>query len=580
MRFMRLAFSFVVVSCATGRLSAGAGTLAAQGPELAGPCRGRAHASNAPGQIQLEGGRIVLVPPAAMREVREFGVSRTGLQPLLSMADSGAKSTLDVLFLNELPRVADRLYQARWRESVEAGDRRSVRWIRRGPVDAAGVPWLRMEYVRQLRHALMFVVPFQGRTLVVRYSWPEDDGQAEWQIQQSLAQLAVYDCPLPPGTEPPVERRADADAPVCEAPALQTRLAGDPRRAAVFDERISFVPPAGAAELDEIELARALRGDQRSARVFTGGDARVMMELVAGRPGDVETLAFAKGIETTIGRREEPGGYIAWAPRELVDVGGATALKIEFTRHRGSRADHRIIYVAPFQGRLLWAEFQGAPAARETLARSAATLEVHDCGLVRPLWTWLDSAAVTGTASRLQAPGLPQHMKPIFRVTFDTTGVLHAVEPVYGQIPSAYADSVAAVLRAAAKPQPPSRRPMTFLVRVEGGPTPRVDEPDVVYRAARPRDPVVLGGALGALARSLRPEDRRQPPSGFLVWMRVGADGKVDRESVRLLRTSGLQRVDDGIVSIARKTEFRPAEVDGHAASDWVVITMTLSTLY
>lgn len=582
MRVTRLALSFVVFSCATGRLSAGAGTLAAQAPEPAGLCLRRAQAPAVPGQIQLEGGRIVLVPPPALREVPGRAFSRTGVQPLLSMADSGAKITLEVLFLNEVPHVTDRPYQASWRESIEAGDRRSVRWIRRGPVDAGGVPWLRMEYIRQLRHAVMLVLPFQDRTLVVRFTRQEDDGQAEWEITQSLARLAVYDCPPAPGTEPPaVARRAAAGPPVCEAPALQTRLAGDPGRAAIFDERISFIPPAGATALNEIETGHALRSDTRLGRVFTGADAWVIMELVAGSPESVDSPEFAEGIEASIGRREEPGGYIAWVPREIVDVGGATALKIEFTRHRGSRAEHRIIYVAPFQGRLLWAEFQGAPAARDKLARSAATLEVHDCGLVRPLWTWVDSAAVTGAASRLQAPRLPGHMKPIFRVTFDTAGALHAVEPVYAQIPSAYADSVAAVLRAAAKPQPPSRRPATFLVRVGAGPTPRVDAPDVVYRPARPRDPAGLSAALGTLAQTLmfRPGSSRQASPGFLVWMRVGADGKVDRESVRLLRGSGVQRLDTGIVEIARKTAFRPAEVDGHAASDWVVLPLSLFTL-
>jgi TonB family protein len=68
----------------------------------------------------------------------------------------------------------------------------------------------------------------------------------------------------------------------------------------------------------------------------------------------------------------------------------------------------------------------------------------------------------------------------------------------------------------------------------------------------------------------------RQAAPGFYVRMHVGADGKVDRESIQLVRGSGVQSLDQQILGLARAATFFPGQVGGLPATTWTVMPMRL----
>jgi hypothetical protein len=538
-----------------------------------------------PGRVTREGSRVSLVPPAGMREVTGRPPFVEGFTPVLLMADDSSDAMLLVAFANEVPQVDAPSYQERRRRIAEGDSRLWTRWIQRQVVDlGGGIRAYLMDYViKRRRHDVALFMAFQGRTLIVHFTNPDNDPRVQTKINESIGTLVVRDCALAPGSTTSVAaadaaRAGGAADAVCEEPALQAHLAaGDPRREAIADGRISLVPPEGMEELTSIQASHWLpRSETPPLRVFAGDTAAVWLRYFSV-VADVESPVFQAAMEQVLGG-EHPD-RISWISREVVEQGGARWLRLEYTfRPRRGGESLSIFYATGFQGRILTAWFTGPRRVREALARSAATLEVRDCRVSRPLRAWVDSAAVARAAAALEPPQMPTDMKPIFRVTFDTAGVVETVEPVFTQIPAPYADAVVAALRAAVRPKPRSRYPTAHLVRVVGGAAPLVDSPELIERAPVVRDPEWIGRRLGDLSNMLmfRPGTSRRAAPGFYVRMRVLPDGKVDRESVQLLRGSGVQWLDEAIVGIARRTSFRPGEVDGFAARTWVVLPMSL----
>jgi hypothetical protein len=536
-----------------------------------------------PGRVSREGGRVSLVAPAGMREGRLRTPLAAGNELVLSMSSDSGDATVLLAFMNEVPHVETRAYQDRWTRNIEGGNRRSVRWIQRQVLELqGGVRAYGMEYVKDRNHAVTIVAPYQGRTLFAIFINMGGDPRMQAEIEKSVGTLAVHNCAPAAGSAPAVVAAADAQpdggsGAVCEVPALQAHLAGgDPRRVSIAEGRISLVPADSMDELTSVELGRVVREGTRPALAFTGDSAVVWMQFLS-TPSDVSSPAFRASMERWLGALSPE--QVGWVSREVVEQGGARWLRMEFTyKTRGGADRVGFFYATPFQGRTLTARLVGPPGTREALARSAATLEARDCRVSRPLWAWVDSAAVARAAAALPAPQLPADMKPLFRVTFDTTGVVESVEPVFEQVPADYAEPVVAALRAALKPQPRSRRATQYLVRVVGGAQPLVDSPELIERMPEIRDPMVVGQQLGNLRRTLmfRPGTSRRAARGFYVRMRVLPDGKVDRTSVQLTRGTEVDWLDEQILSVARSIRFRPGEVDGFAARTWVVLPMSL----
>ncbi|HKP74119.1 MAG TPA: energy transducer TonB, partial [Longimicrobiaceae bacterium] len=341
--------------------------------------------------------------------------------------------------------------------------------------------------------------------------------------------------------------------------------------------RVSLVPPGEPLEeLTTIEIGRVNQRGERPVLMYAGDSASVTVSLSAGA-ADVDAASFRDAWVRDLDRGTP---NVLWKSRDVVEMGGARWLKLVFAFPRRVGSEMREVdeelYLTPFQGRTLTVAFAGPPRLVPVLAQSAATLEVHDCRVLRPMSAWLDSAGLATAAAALPAPRLPEGMKPLFRVVFDTAGAVQMVEPVYDQVPAEYAAAAVAAIRANLKPQPHWRTSTWHLVRVSGGPAPRVDDPEVVERAAVLQDRDWVSRELGQLSRSLvfRPGATRQVAPGIYVRLRVRADGRVDRESVQLERASGVERIDRAVLGIARAMTFEPGQVDGIRAVTWIVVPM------
>jgi hypothetical protein len=342
-----------------------------------------------PGRVLREGGRVSLVPPAGTREVPGQGAHIEGFTRVLTLSDDNSDLMTLVAFVGEVPHVDERAYQDQRKRMVEGNDRSLVRWIQRQVVDLGGTRAFWIEYFKGDRHHLRLYIPFQGRTLVLHYTYVGEDAGIQRAIEESIASLLVHDCALPPGSALAAEaaeasRSAGGAYPVCEEPELQAHLAaGDPRRGAIADGRISLVPPEGMEELTSVELVQALRrSESRPERMYIGDSAVVWLQIDPGAL-DVGSPASLASLQRRLGgdRPDE----ITWVSREVVEQGGARWLRLEYTRPtRRAGGSLMILYATAFQGRTLIAAFGGPPSAREALARSAATLEARDCRVSRP----------------------------------------------------------------------------------------------------------------------------------------------------------------------------------------------------
>jgi hypothetical protein len=191
----------------------------------------------------------------------------------------------------------------------------------------------------------------------------------------------------------------------------------------------------------------------------------------------------------------------------------------------------------------------------------------------------VDSAALARAVAGLTVPALPQGVRPLFRVDYDSTGAVRDVDPVFREIPAEYAGPVVAALRAHLKPQRASNRLQPSILRVVAGPEPVVDRPAVVVKRpelanTREIDGMKrqVGRRFGIRAREVQIGGRSiRIPAVRLVRLMVLDDGSVDPESVTIY-TTGSSTADapelrDELVRIGRAMRFQPAQVDGAPAN-------------
>jgi TonB family protein len=174
---------------------------------------------------------------------------------------------------------------------------------------------------------------------------------------------------------------------------------------------------------------------------------------------------------------------------------------------------------------------------------------------------YLDSAAAVRALAALPVPELPEGTSPLFAVNFDATGAVDAAYGLFDQLPAAFADSVAAILRAHARPQAPSDEPVRLhFFRVVTG-------PDAAISAARefvvPPELSNRNGVARLLGEVLK-RHRAKVGAGarIVVKFRVLADGRVGPGSVRVIASTGDETLDRALVAVAYQCLFRPAEVE------------------
>jgi TonB family protein len=184
----------------------------------------------------------------------------------------------------------------------------------------------------------------------------------------------------------------------------------------------------------------------------------------------------------------------------------------------------------------------------------------------------VDSAGLARAVAGLAMPALPQGVRPLFRVEYDSTGAVRDVEPVFREIPAEYAGPVVAALRAHLKPQGASNRPQPSFLRVVAGPEPAVDRPTVVVKTPELANTQEIDGMKREAVRRFRIRDREvttlsggryRVPEVRVVRLVVLADGSVDPESVQVTTPGDNPELDAELVRIGRAMRFQPPQVDG-----------------
>jgi TonB family protein len=362
-------------------------------------------------------------------------------------------------------------------------------------------------------------------------------------------------------------RAQAASGRVCEGPDLRARAAADPRRVAIADDRISLVPPEGLRPYNETRLAST---PELPALALAQTDlpARIWLQYAVGRRLDARTAReWQASLEATA---TQQFSGVAWIAQEAVGVDERSngGIRLEFTGWSAWSAaeEHVWVWATPFETWTLIASFN-APAGdarwTEAMARSLATLEVHDCTVRWPLAAFVDSAALVRAVSDLPAPtDLPAGARPLFRVSYDSTGGPGVeVWPAIRQIPESYAGPVVAAIRAHLKPRPPLPRHRVFTLRVVAGPQPLVDAAEVAERV-----PALRRGEGARLRQELlrlpRPDSLSKRTS-YIVDFRLLEDGTVDPATARIERSTATPELDAGVLRIVRTLRFTPAAIEG-----------------
>jgi TonB family protein len=189
-----------------------------------------------------------------------------------------------------------------------------------------------------------------------------------------------------------------------------------------------------------------------------------------------------------------------------------------------------------------------------------------------PAAALVDSAGLARAVAGLAMPALPQGVRPLFRVEYDTAGAVRDVEPVFREIPAEYAGPVVAALRAHLKPQGASNRPQPSFLRVVAGPEPAVDRPAVVVKRPELANTQEIDRMKREVGRRFRIRDQEvttlsgrtyRVPTVRVVRLMVLADGSVDPESVQVTPPGDNPELDAELVRIARAMRFQPPQVDG-----------------
>lgn len=197
-------------------------------------------------------------------------------------------------------------------------------------------------------------------------------------------------------------------------------------------------------------------------------------------------------------------------------------------------------------------------------------------GIQAPLSTIVDSAALVRAVSTLPEPLLPERIQPLFHIMFDSTGAPKMVDPVFFQIPPAYADPVSAAILAHLRPQAPFRSrsmPRHLYLRVVAGPAPRVDRPAVAFEPLRLTTPRELRQGLQRLAERGHRGGMFRGRRAFRIYVsaRIRANGSVDAGSVELEpSTTGAAAMDQEIAGLFSRMRFRPTVIDGVPVGSWV----------
>jgi hypothetical protein len=394
----------------------------------------------------------------------------------------------------------------------------------------------------------------------------------------SLVVLAALATPARTAAQRPQQDAMRPSARTCNELELQRRLAAEPARTQLEDVRISIVLPPGLRRLTADEIAMGLAPPDADY-AFVGSVSGVYFRLMANDAAEVDSAAFRQRWESWLVRNAGTPA-IEWISRGVVARSGARwlALDLAFTRPGQARARHSV-HLTSFRGGTLAAGFLGpADTPSDTaLDSSLASLQVENCDLVTPVEMLVDSTALARAVSTIPAPRLPAGLRPIFMLTFDSTGGIETAEPLFDSIPPAYAAPVVAALRASVRRQLSRGVARAYLVRVVAGPMPLIDVPRVKHTP-----PV---GDMRALRRSLdglatrvgrHRETRGMSALGVMVRMRVLADGSIEPGSLQLTKSSGVGWVDAGVLERVEKLRFSPGEVDEVPIKEWVALPIIL----
>lgn len=279
---------------------------------------------------------------------------------------------------------------------------------------------------------------------------------------------------------------------------------------------------------------------------------------------------LARALEQAITSFASEGGseiraaYRAEVSFRVLEDGTADTLGVELSRSTGNagldREAVRIVRLARFRP----ATLEGRPVK----AMVSLPLTFSMPLALQAASEIVDAEALARAMAPVPMPELPAGIRPLFRVSFDSAGAMEDVDPVFEQIPAGYAEAAVAAIRASARPQAPPARgrrlPELYLL-VAAGPEPSVSRPSVAEK-----EPVLLNQReVDRLVSQARRRFGRRPALAVLtgVALRVLSDGTVDPGSLRIFLSSGLPELDREALAIAARMRYRPAMVDGIAAS-------------
>jgi TonB family protein len=209
-----------------------------------------------------------------------------------------------------------------------------------------------------------------------------------------------------------------------------------------------------------------------------------------------------------------------------------------------------------------------ALAAASSLAASASAQSDRD----PPIDAVLDSAALVRDVAGLRLE-LPKDARPLFSISFDSTGAVDTVRAMLPSTPAAYAEPVVAAIRARLRAQQPSQHGIFTYVRVIAGPDARVDRPRI-----RERQPELVNRAQTAqlLSRAAQRHTGVLQALGgrvtTVVRFRVEVDGSADPNSIGIVRSCGDAELDREALDAIELMRFRPAAIENEPVRVWVTI--------
>ncbi|HEU4883244.1 MAG TPA: hypothetical protein VFT45_13380 [Longimicrobium sp.] len=535
--------------------------------------------STDPRRVTVADGHVSLVLPEGLgRATDEMVARRFGTGPFPELVVSNDTALIFVRFVDEVARVDSPDYQAMRVRVVETVAPGFGQWVAREVVEQGGTRWLVHEYTASTggatEHHRRYLTAYQGRTLEAVFvnRVPHGDWGAE--MDYAAASLDVRGCAVGPALAvqpPPVgSPRPDAGlaTAVCEEEALRARLrVREPGRWSWLDGRLSLVPPQA---LGSPAAGEIVRGREGPGSITAASDSTSVTMQVLDGVAMPDSASFRRDWLRRVGGRSSH--EVRWISHGPVELDGTPWLRMVLRSRVSQGETYQVIQVASFRGRTVAVTLVGRAGQEDAIDQAAATLELRDCEVTRPLDAWVDSAGLALAAAGLPQPALPAGMKPLFHVWFDTTGVAESVQPVYDRIPADYAAAAIAAIRANLKALAPWGDRRRYLVRVAGGPAPVVDVPEMTIRAPQPTNLEWVQRRLGDVAQSLtyRPGARRLAAPRIYVELLVTASGEIDPGSIQLLEPTGVAAVDDPVRSIVRRIRFRPGEIDGYPADAWV----------